>query len=1019
MSLFHRFCSTLLLCLLVCGVWGQFKCPSELPVFCSDLKRCLPTSESCELAKRPDSDAEYYCFHQDKFVHTPRDCCGELDNPYAIAPCPDGSCALLEDQCVPLSCPSTHPVQCPHNGLCAECLEHCPKPTCSSSKPFLCPDLSCVSDYWDCLCPEDASFRCPNTTTFFGTDYTTMTVECRVDVEVCPHQRTFCDQWRPIRCDDGKCVLNRDDCKEVSDCPHGTSRCESNGFCLEDLSKCPLPNGCPSSKPILCETGICVSEPSFCPNPYRCLDSRAPIKCPGGFCVADSSYCPPLTDEYPHPTCHSLLPFLCENGKCAENPLLCPAIDPCPCDFPERWNDHVCREEPFDNSTSPTSRCPPGYYWCSSSGRCVDDYSKCYYSPNPSSCPPDMVKCPGGSCVSSLDQCVSNTRLCNGCSVDKPRRCADGICVADEGECVMSNGCMAETPIKCVDGQCVADATDCPRGDFVCTSDQIKCSYGCASKHDGCSKGLVCTHASLPFLCMNGNCVAESNDCPLHIVCNNKESTLCDDYSVLIDDECRPINPCDGVICPNGRCVSNADQCGSFSCPSHSPILCHRHLCVSSLSDCYRNGGHWSRGGGSGGYRYSHGRRAGRSGSGGFVEYGENGWIENIAYDNVSDPIKIDGFGPGWGGRFDGGYGMCRGETPFNCNDGSCAKDIVDCWSTVDCSEGHIRCSDGACRRSIEECSTLQPCPFNRNKRCSDGTCVPMDAPCASSSTECDEEEELCSDGQCKESCEELNGCDLNAPVFCGNGECSWSQEGCIKGCYQNHTTQFQCFDGECVDDFMDCHTVAPYTVKGLCVTYSRDEKKTLEADITSEYDEEVLLGRLVVGTSLFVSSFLEPLPISVCTPPDSEIRAGIISTDLIRSPVIEVKVAEGQPRNNRFGSFELSMTLPNGLVHNVDDYCLATLNGTSSPYCIDDDVTFDSSSDMLKGKANSEGMFFFSLKEDLDEVCPGHLPYKCKSSDSCAVRPSQCPAVSSGFSLVRFSWTFIVLFVCFLVKLL
>ncbi|KAL0212384.1 hypothetical protein RCL1_006010 [Eukaryota sp. TZLM3-RCL] len=1003
---------------------SQYACPNELPDPCGPDSakglpfRCFPSAADCHLSNSAPASTPFYCHSRpnDHYRLDPRGCCDNLDHPFSIAICPDGTCAPSTAQCAPLTCPSSHPILC-NSGVCSTCIDDCPLHVCPAAKPIRCPDQSCTDDFWKCKCPEEAPYRCPNATEFRGPGFTTMTIECRRDVERCPHFGNFCNTWRPNRCDNGICVLGSCEGNEKT-CSNSTlSLCVSSGFCVPDLDTCPLPNGCPVDSPIKCETGECRALPSQCPLPYRCMSSTHHIKCPTGECVSDFNQCPEIDPVLPHSQCHRSLPFFCSIGKCVEGPSLCPAILPCPCDRPFRWLDGLCRSAP-DNDDGPAGDCPYPMFRCES-GACVLTEDHCVGT---NGCPVSRsFKCPFGTCVVSEEHCPtrdSTSRLCNGCTAEKPVKCRDGQCVFSEGECKLSNGCSYAQPYRCASGTCVANVEACPNEVFSCPPDQMRCADGsCQSSTSQCLLPNSCPNVLVPYRCMDGSCVVNHEQCPKTVLCPDQGSGggFCDDGSPYTGS-CRATSPCapGTVRCPNGRCVLDFVDCPS-TCPDSAPILCHGHVCVSDISHCYSGGGggHWAPGGL---YNYNHtfwdDREHFWGGGGGHVIFnGTGGWVSRFQPNSTADSIDFGDptdpnwiFSGGWGGRMDDGRGACRGSTPFNCFDGSCGKNPIDCYGGRSCSEGFVLCSDGSCQSSVDRCLATQPCPFDRSKRCADGKCVAVDEPCGTRPDDCEEGQSRCADGKCRETCPAANGCDLNAPVFCSNGVCAFSVEACTTGCVihtvNGTTVGFKCIDGTCGHSPLHCLKPAPHTIKSLCSTYTRTSMKPLDEPILSLYDELVVLGHFNAQSSVLVDGFFMPLPIDLCTLVDSEIRKSIANTSSIVSPVVNVSTVGG-PRSIQSSNFTISLILPAGMFKETvaSDYCLAYMpaNGTIvSPKCVNS-AAIDPHTQMFTSSARDPGAYFFALKEEIsDGVCPGHLPHKCRSG-ACALSPSRCPMSSSA----------------------
>ena len=93
----------------------------------------------------------------------------------------------------------------------------------------------------------------------------------------------------PVKCPNGLCAKNRNECKEEIDCPSEFVRC-SDGTCRKKLAYCPEEQ-CPVNLPIKCKNGLCVSDEKYCDRDNGC-PFNLPFKCPNdGACVKEEKDC--------------------------------------------------------------------------------------------------------------------------------------------------------------------------------------------------------------------------------------------------------------------------------------------------------------------------------------------------------------------------------------------------------------------------------------------------------------------------------------------------------------------------------------------------------------------------------------------------------------------------------------------------------------------------------------------------------------------------------------------------------
>ncbi len=96
-------------------------------------------------------------------------------------------------------------------------------------------------------------------------------------------------------------------------------------------------------------------------------------------------------------------------------------------------------------------------------------------------CPPDRpVKCDNGRCEADESMC-GDTGGGDKCPPDRPVKCDNGRCEADESMCGDTGGgdqCPTDMPVMCDDGSCVSDASECATDDTG-GDDNCDPEFGC------------------------------------------------------------------------------------------------------------------------------------------------------------------------------------------------------------------------------------------------------------------------------------------------------------------------------------------------------------------------------------------------------------------------------------------------------------------------------------------------------------------------------------------------------------
>ncbi|KAL0232534.1 hypothetical protein PCE1_002874 [Barthelona sp. PCE] len=968
--------------------FADIKCGDGGLIYCTALKRCMTTGDHAAACTSGPASTPFRCIDNvTKTVEYPSQCC-PADSESSMTYCWDGSCVPSYRQCPKLQCtedPSKN-YTCPDTGICVSCPTECPRHTCPASS-VVCWDSSCAESYDKCPCPPHNPYRCPATASSLGL----IPGQCRSDIEHCPNATTLCPADKPVRCTDGTCQV-QGKCIEPAECPATQVRC-SDGVCRTNRAACDeyVQNGCHKDTPYLCEAGMCVATHQECPNPWVCRDAETPYKCLNGLCVDAPEHCPPLADSQGHCFKENMR-TMCANGQCVEHFDVCPAIQPL-----------SCGEVPAANLSK---QCPDHLpYYCYEGdmfGSCVANQADCNLI---GGCPSRYPhRCSDGLCVTGSAQCIdSATKLCNGCPSNKPNRCPNGLCKASEGECTLENGCPSSLPYLCPDGMCHQQLSECQNRTDTCPSNYpIRCQMGeCVSSRGNCKSPDGCEFAG-KFLCMDGTCVNEAKLCSPTIICPNATWHICANGQAVADlADCATMWNCPDATpyhCGQKVCAESADKCVYANCPTSAPIRCWNYGCVNNITQCPPRYGGGSYGDVYGGdydrYYWSgnvtdidyHGGRGTYEG----IDYhlGGGGWL-----DGETGPT-----GGGWGGRGDGGVGACRGETPFNCYDGTCAKTPYECYATYNATCDYITCPDGSCVTSMDQCEAVQACPVIAPKRCWDGTCIAIEKECPTplpGGEECEEGGIRCEDGVCREECAEINGCPLTHPVSCMDGTCSIDGESCTLECTGG---QFKCFNGTCVDKFGQCDHPVPATIKTSCFTYGRNSSSVVDTDIVSAYDVNVTLGHVYIPPESFLSMTGIAADVSVCGLTDSEIFNVTGEMTGIISPVTHIEL-DGDVEFVR-DPMEVSLMTPIDNMQPVESYCLARVANTTDDatnrtgngfVCVDDNVTQDDDGNLV-GRTTTAGILAFVEKSVAGPACQMPEPYQCPDF-TCVTDFKDCPS--------------------------
>lgn len=669
-------------------------CSDLAPILCPD-GTCASQRMDCKGFDACDEDESVRC--PDFFCYSSRKNCSAFTGcPNGKILCDDGSCATSSLNCPSLKCPIQLPHQCP-NGFCVSDSKYCDNPEngCPYNKPFKCADGTCSSDEFNCpynnsanctngdtLCPDGSCAksieRCPNAmgcsieTPFMCGNGQCININktkcpvfnCPKDSPIkclngmCAKSITYCSSFIPLEdyaqcanepngnnvpCADGRCVASADLCRPLLPCDSNSVRCKDNtcrpikdlcplsntscplnkpyrcesGVCAQDSLSCPTINGCPAGYPWKCEqSGTCVKENSdcqatyqktvllnkckidapylcpdgscvinglLCPRNNSCPDSNSPYKCLDGSCVSNKTLCPKPSE------CKQ---YLCPDFRCVSDSSQCLIKSGCPASKPFKCADGKCVSTPFSLYTNLTLKCTPTVacpkykpYLCGD-GECQGHPSLCRTQQN---CPNDKpFRCPDQHCAVSEEECLTSKAIC---PQNSPFMCEDGSCVSVAIQCQTSNNffCSDETPFPCASGKCVKYPIQCVSEDI--RSGKIVSSRLLANGSTVVNTSIDpgCT-GEAPHRCYDGSCRSNVMDCPFSNGCLDmgKPYKCPTGVCVATAKECQTetLAPCENNLtrCEDGYCRY---KCPYYNgCPSELPLLCPNGFCARSLSEC-------------------------------------------------------------------------------------------------------------------------------------------------------------------------------------------------------------------------------------------------------------------------------------------------------------------------------------------------------------------------------------------------------------------------------------------------
>ena len=811
-----------------CPIWSPFRCGNgecrDSPTNCPTLSRCPDNYLKC---------ADGSCVSQPSLCQKVDMFCVEE----GYINCPgDGSCRISRSLC-----PSQ--MTCPPGmfrswtGLCLTSLPQLPTPDESESPKIMCTDGSWRGKRRDCptetLCPLNKPVKC-----WDG--------ECKENILSCPKYEE-CPGTEFVRCPDGICVQQATQCGTGVTCPVSSPVKCYDHTCKKDPRDCPPIPSCSSTVPFLCPTGVCHKSLIYCEPLYSCSLEK-PTKCPDHQCYPDSTWCLSFQG------CPSTQ-TMCNDGSCKYKYSDCPAEE-CPHSLPYLCPDGMCAfEEILCNSNS--TGCPSARPYKCSNGLCIKSPADC---PTLGDCSnPLYFHCPDGSCAITYDMCPSVF----GCPKERPFRCYDSSCINLDIETCNRAKCPSSTPYKCPDGQCVNTVAQCP--------------YTAKEFTQNCLNSYGATEALSLLPCADGICVPNNEQCPPlfdcpsnYVRCADRSCRIADIFCPLTDwqEEYKTSSCPEGlhIRCPNGLCAkpkSEETEAESEGESTGNNILREPEMCSAHLTE----GCPWEKCSSLGTYGLCTQE----------VSTTVN-TLELLCKIHENEALYLGNGCPHttplkcWSGEC-----LAEGSTcpllsgcpnePFMCPDGSCVNSLSECGREENCESSTTRCPDGTCARDYKSCKSVNGCPVMTPFKCPDSKCSPYPFspkayvnPTSNISEGChglavcpDEQPFLCSDGSCKG---DPSYCMPRIPCAPGEGRCPSGEctntstgngaegEGEVEAggastpqqiCFPLNSfacpTQapLLCTDGRCVDSLTKCRPMdrakcapsAPFRcATGLCVNY-------------------------------------------------------------------------------------------------------------------------------------------------------------------------------------------------------
>ncbi|KAJ6246169.1 hypothetical protein M0813_19538 [Anaeramoeba flamelloides] len=725
----------------------------DCPFLCSDKYTCrdkeedCPTNIKCEEDAEPCSDGST-C--PDPSVNTDDKCPPKTtcqNNQYS---CENGGCALSKDDCPERpTCPSGS-ILCDYQIDCVDAnTGKCPVlKDCSADGLIRCRDGSCATEYEDC-----PNFPvCPDGLVKCVTDH------CVKSISDCPKFEECSES--EVRCPTGVCAPSLDGCPKRIFCPQGMITCPDK-TCRYFKEDCPIIPECPDNRIMCPGSKLCVLLPEQCGNEIVCPDS-ASIKCEDGTCTSDRSKCEKKTQ------CPQTRPIRCPEGTCVDQIINCPI----------------------------PVKCPEGKIKCNDA-RCVDTSDEC---PNETvmECGDNEIRCPEGSCAINKEAC-GQMRQCMSGEI----RCWTGVCLLEkdfESKCPEQPTCASDK-VLCFDGVCRSSAKDCPNRYQCPEHTPFLCPNGdCQRKKDECQYMSHCGDDK--FVCPDYTCVDALKDCGQMITCPESAPYWCHGRCVTSRSDCPALPKCGDleVRCWSGECRFRG-QCKPLptKCNDEAPVLCPDLKCYASAADCEDKP---------------------RECPEGFMKcplgycLPEGETCNRIPTKQCDEPYS---FCPADGGCYED---ASECEKPDFCPEGErycrggCINDDEDFEKNCKgrCPfEKPLLCPGGECKRTYADC-TIAPgfrdrCKFSPKEPfycLATDSCVAKKNYCPILVDICNADKEMCADGTCRTDCTDVvkPECD-DGLTYCEKyGKCLVKcplDNGCVS------EASYRCWDGECVAESTSC----------------------------------------------------------------------------------------------------------------------------------------------------------------------------------------------------------------------